>query len=363
MRYQPRSCPRPDCPAAPERREAPFLYQRKGFYRRLCDGRLVQRFRCLVCRRGFSLQTLRLDYRLHKPRLSAVLFAHLVSKVTHRQSARLLGCSRKTVLARLELLGRHARELHERLLEQAPPGLFGARAFQLDELETFEGSRRLSPLTVPVLIERSSLFVLHAQTAPLPARGGLRPKDRERKRERERVHGKRTSGSREAVSRCLEVLERQLGPETRARLETDLKASYASLAKRLFAERVVHLRSSSKLARTRSNPLFAINHTLAMLRDGLSRLVRRTWAGAKRRSALERHLWIWIVWRNYVRGITNKAPRTSPAMALGVLAHKLSVRDVLGLQARFRARAGAANGASFRVGSGRWISPPRTGTA
>ena len=66
--------------------------------------------------------------------------------------------------------------------------------------------------------------------------------------------------------------------------------------------------------RDRANPLFAINHTLAMLRDGVSRLVRRSWAASKRSRKLQLHLWIWACWRNYVRGITNRAPRVTPAM-------------------------------------------------
>jgi hypothetical protein len=79
-----------------------------------------------------------------------------------------------------------------------------------------------------------------------------------------------------------------------------------------------HERHSSKAERNYFNPLFPINHTFAMARDGLSRLVRRNWAAAKLRERLERHLWIWIAYRNYVRGITNDAPRVTPAMALGI---------------------------------------------
>ena len=78
------------------------------------------------------------------------------------------------------------------------------------------------------------------------------------------------------------------------------------------------VRYSSRAKRDRGNPLFPINHTLAMLRDGVSRLVRRSWAASKRRSKLELHLWIWACWRNYVRGITNKARHVTPAMAAGL---------------------------------------------
>ena len=55
-----------------------------------------------------------------------------------------------------------------------------------------------------------------------------------------------------------------------------------------------------------------------MLRDGVSRLVRRSWAASKLKERLEQHLWIWIVWRNYVRAITNRAPQLTAGIALGL---------------------------------------------
>jgi hypothetical protein len=101
-------------------------------------------------------------------------------------------------------------------------------------------------------------------------------------------------------------------------VQTDRKASYATRLLRLFGERLRHERHSSRAPRTYGTPLFPINHTLATMRDAVSRLVRRSWAASKLRSRLEMHLWIWIAYRNYVRGITNRARRTTPAMALGI---------------------------------------------
>jgi hypothetical protein len=65
-----------------------------------------------------------------------------------------------------------------------------------------------------------------------------------------------------------------------------------------------------------------------MMRDGISRLVRRTWAASKLRQRLERHAWIWAVWRNYVRGVTNRDPDTSPAMALGIEGKRWRMTDI-----------------------------------
>lgn len=315
MLFLPRHCPRPDCPSLTSRH---FRWRRKGRFTRLCDGRSVPRFLCLECRHTFSSQTFRLDYRLRKPKLHLALFKDFISKCTLRQSARTLGCTRRTVAHRLALLGRHCRDFHAATLERARTSGGIGGTFQLDELETFEHSRRLKPVTLPVLIERKSYFILHAACATLPARGGLSPVWRKKKAALELCEGKRRSGSLLAVRESFARLARVHPSAGPVAVETDRKATYKTSLERLFGDRLRHARHSSKSARNYSNPLFPINHTLAMMRDGLSRLVRRTWAAAKLRDRLELHLWIWVAYRNYVRGITNRAPRTTPAMALGV---------------------------------------------
>jgi hypothetical protein len=66
-----------------------------------------------------------------------------------------------------------------------------------------------------------------------------------------------------------------------------------------------------------------------MMRDGLSRLVRRNWAYSKCRHKLKRHLWIWVTWRNYVRQITNRDRWNSPASVLGIELRRLELHELL----------------------------------
>jgi hypothetical protein len=273
-------------------------------------------------------QTFRVDYRLKKPKLNLSLFGPLISKVTHRQAARVLGCSRRTVAHRLALLGDHCRRFHRWRLAQAAGKLGSSKVFQLDELETFEQSRRLAPVTMPVLIERSSYFILDLKTAPLPCRGGLSKCDRLRREEREGLLGRRRSGSRGAVEHCVDTMASMMAPSALVRVQTDRKLTYLSILRQRIGSRLIHQRYSSKEKRDYRNRLFPINHTLAMMRDGISRLVRRSWAASKLRERLERHAWIWVAWRNYVRGITNKAPRVTPAMAMGLEAKKWTVAEI-----------------------------------
>ena len=110
MTFEPAFCPcsSPECAGAPG-----FQYQRRGTFTRACDGRQVQRFQCKRCKRTFSSQTFRVDYRTRTPHLDGLIFRDLVSKVTQRQITRNRECDRKTVARRNETFGEHCRLFHE----------------------------------------------------------------------------------------------------------------------------------------------------------------------------------------------------------------------------------------------------------
>lgn len=333
--FAPHRCPNEHCPSnatnAPssDNSTPSFAFHRKGSFDRACDLRVVQRFKCLLCRRGFSSQTFRLDYRYHRPRLHLALFPRLVSKGSLRQAARELSCHRDSLLLRLGRVGPHSSWLTQAFLERHKrlgPGLQGT--FQLDELETFECDRRLRPVTLPVLIHARSRFVVHAQSAALPARGGLRPCDQARLEAAEKRFGKRTSGSREAVTACFELLRSKRAKGTSLVLWTDQKHSYPSILKAVLKERFQHRTVHSKEPRGMKNPLFPINHTLAMLRDGMGRLVRRNWGHSKLRRNLDWHVWVWALYRNFVREWKNTKRATSAGIELGIVKRKLEIDEL-----------------------------------
>jgi len=288
----------------------------------------VQRFRCLHCRRFFSSQSFRLDYRLRLPTLHLELFHLFIAKVTLRQAARNTGHARGTIEHRLRLLGDHCRVFQRLRLERLRGRL---RAdFLLDELETFEQNRLEKPLTVPVAVDRTSYFVLGTAVGTLPARPSARSR-----REAElglrswRRADRRQSESKKVVAAVFSGIAELVDPRGSIGITTDRKPSYRRLVREIFVGRATHIRISSRAPRIVENPLFPINHCLAMLRDGLSRLVRQTWAHAKLAERLERHLWIWICYRNYVRWRTNKTPGVTAAMALGVEEKPWCVEELL----------------------------------
>lgn len=313
MEFRPKHCPNPQCSAFTP--GARFRWRRRGHYRRACDGRAVQRFQCRECSKGFSAQTFRVDYRLKLSHLHFDVFDLLVSKVTLRQSARVLGTTRHTVEHRQLLLGRHARDFQFQQIARAPKPL-PSSVYLLDELETFETSKRLRPVTVPMLVERESGFVVDLHAGAMPARGNLKPRERLRKQQLDALCGVRRSESNAVVRACLATLAKHVHPTQSFVVITDSKCTYPLLIRETLPERAVHVRVPSKTRKSIHHPLFKLHVNQAMHRDGSARLVRRSWAHSKLRERLEIANWIWVAWRNWIRPRTNRRRGESAASAI-----------------------------------------------
>lgn len=323
--FQPPRCPHRDC--SQHRAPEPRFFVKKGHYRALCRSHPVPRFRCRGCKRGFSRQTFRQDYRDHRPSLNVPLFLSLASGIGLRQSARNLGLSLSATEQKARKLARHLRRLNLNLRGPLPEG----SVFQLDELETFEDRRNTRPLSVPVLIERDSRFIVWAEAAPIRPRGKMTPARERAIAADERRFGPRKDLSRRALKRTLARGAALAVKLSKVVLMSDEKSSYPVLARLAFgAKRLVHSQTSSELARCTWNPLFPINHTEAMARDLMGRLRRESWLVSKKRRFLDLGLQLWAAYRNYVRKRFNRdEEEESPAQLLGFEKRRLSPREVL----------------------------------
>ena len=320
--FIPIRCPNIDCRA--HRDPVRGFFVREGFYHPLCRSHAVPRFRCRLCGRGFSRQTFRADRRQKKPAINAACLDLMVSCVGMRQAARVLRVARRTVERRFAWLAQHAADFQANRLAAAR--LRGP--FQLDELESFE-SNRYQPVTVPVLIERRSLFIVASAVGLLRRMGRLTPQQRLRRAAHEARHGRRPSESPQAVRAVLKTLRAVSPPAASIVLESDEKPLYGRIGRDLLGRRFFWRPHSASARRDRRNPLFPINHTNARLRHFLARLRRRTWCVTKKKTWLQAHLHIAALWSNFCRGITNRT-ETTPAQALGLAPRRYRSEEVLG---------------------------------
>ncbi len=322
--FTPPRCPYRHC--SQHHRPSPRFFRRHGSYHPGCRPRPVPRFRCKACSRTFSRQTFRADFRDHRPDLNQRLFELLASGVGLRQSARILKLSLRCTELKYRKIARHLRRLNVNLQGKLDTENV---SFQLDELETYEGQRNTRPLSVPVLIETRSRFIVWAESASIRPRGRMTLKRRKAIAAAEQRHGVRKDLSRRALKRTL-VRGASLIPEdAQVVLHTDEKSSYPGIAGAAFGvDRLVHHQTNSKLSRGTWNPLFPINHTEAMARDLMGRLRRESWLVSKKRRYLDLGLQLFAAFRNFVRRRFNH-DQESPAQMLGLLPRRLTMGEAL----------------------------------
>ena len=266
---------------------------RHGVFYRADDAQSIQRYRCRDCGKCHSSATHAPTWRQKRRRINCLIELDLASGVSQRRCAMRVGCDRKTVARKLDFLAEQARgKLAHWLAEHGP-----FEAAQGDELVTFEHSR-LKPLAAMILVSAPHRCIIGFGVAQIPASGQIATKSREK-------YGKRPDQSAAMRRQVLTDSAAYLSTETLL-IETDEKKPYV----REIATRLPHaehrryrsvrgaLTGQGELKRTGYDPLFAINHTLAMLRDNIKCLARRTWCTIKRADRLEALLAIYAHFHN-----------------------------------------------------------------
>jgi transposase-like protein len=323
--FSPPRCPFPPCPAHRDPSAfADCFWVRNGTYLANCRRYPQPRFKCRQCGKGFSRQTFRADYHDKKPHLNGRVFKLLASGMGLRQSARILGLSRRSLELKARKISRHLGRLNRNLIGRFPEG---AR-FMLDEMETFEGTRAVLPVTVPVLIEAKSMFVVATDVAPIKPSGRMTKERRRAIQEAEERLGKRQDRSKYALGRVFRQLKVRCGTQTSIHFCSDKKHLYATLLRRYFGDDATHTRISSKEPRNRLNPLKHINLTNAMARDLNGRLRRESWLVSKERRYLRLQLHIFAAYRNFVRRRINRE-QPSPAEILGFVPRRVEFEELL----------------------------------
>ncbi len=319
--WTPPFCPNPAC-RFHRHDKALWRFVRNGFYGRLASPRRIQRLRCVTCRRQFSTQTFHPTYWLKRPELQVPIFHRLVACSGYRQIARESQISPQTVLTHGARLGRHCMLFHETLRPQRT--LEGPAV--LDSFESFEYSQ-YHPTGFHLFAGQKSHF-LHGFTDSEKRRSGRMTRAQKRKRARleERYGRPDPRSSEKEVAALLGVV----APHPQAlELHTDEHPDYPRAFRRVRHLRVEHRTISSRAARNPQNPLFPVNLLDLLIRHSGANHKRETIAFSKRRQSAIERLWVFTVWRNYVKSLSERRQGETPAMKEGVTDRKLTVEEVL----------------------------------
>lgn len=326
-RFTPRFCPHRDCTAHQADSRDRFAFKHAGSYAR-ADGRRVPRYHCRSCGRTFSKQTFSVSYFAKRPELIEPVAAALVNGAAHRQTARSLGCAPSTVTRLVAKLGRHALLLQVLLLIHL---LHHDEETVLDHAEAFEGSQD-DPFAVATLVGRDSWFTYGLEGCT-HARTGRRSPAQEARRHL-RPHRDPQGGYQGSAARLM-ALKARFGPRDRpVRIVCDDKADYARAARSPGLRGRVRLRvfpnpergprgsPRSPTARERDEAMFPNDLLHALVRHSLAHHHRETIAFPRRANAGMERLFLFVVWRNLVKGVSERKPDpTTPAMRLGITGH------------------------------------------
>lgn len=218
----------------------------------------------------------------------------LVSGVSQRRIAFLFSTTRVTVARKLKHMARISRSELTQFWSNKNP----IYEVQFDELETFEHTK-LKPLSVVLMVEKHTRYILGFRVAKMPAKGYLAKMARKKYGYRLDERGI----EREKFFRSIKEYV-----QDRAIIESDKNPHYPPLVRRYFPKSV-HLTTEGRrgcvtgqgeLKRVIFDPLFSLNHTCAMLRANINRLFRKTWCTTKKVECLIDHLSLYVNFHNQV---------------------------------------------------------------
>lgn len=271
------------------------MIRKYGRFYRKSDSKWISRYQCKRCSKHFSSASFSPCYQQNKRRLNHLVHKDLASNVSQRRIAKKFGISRVTVKRKQTFLAQQARLNHAQWLCENKGSFVN---IQFDDLETFEHSK-CKPLSATVVVEKGTRKILGFSVAQIPAKGHLAKISRKK-------YGLRPDFSRKKRRELFNYLKEYINPY--AEFETDqhtdyeqvLKQHFPLAAHKTYKSKKSSIRGQGELKKTKHDPIFSINHTLAMLRANVNRLIRQTWCTTKKASALEDHLWVYVDYHNQV---------------------------------------------------------------
>jgi IS1 family transposase len=213
--------------------------------------------------------------------------------MSQRATALILGVKQKAIAIRLKRFAMVARKHITKTREQED---FNEVFF--DEMETFEHTK-CKPVTIPLAVNPANRKILALGVGSIPAKGHLVEIAMKK-------YGPRQCQRKEKLSEMLSSIASI--SDKKIKFTTDESPFYPKLIKEIFPDATHEsfkgrrgcVVGQGELKAGGHDPLFALNHTCAMLRDNVKRLARRTWCTTKKIYMLENILYIYAMFHNLV---------------------------------------------------------------
>jgi transposase-like protein len=264
-----------------------------GFFYRSSDSRKIQRFKCKSCKTKFSNATFSDTRYQKKRRVNNLVFKLISSGVSMRRIGKILNLHQDTVSKKVIFLAERSRRKQKGVLEKLHQKV---SHLQIDDLITIEHTK-LKPVSISVAVDASSRVILGAEVSQIAAFGHLSEISK-------RKYGQRKSELKQGLTRLFENVSNCIQKDSL--VESDEHKMYPTFINKYLKDPEHKQYKGGKgfvagqgeLKKLAHDPLFIINHTLAMLRANINRKIRKTWCTTKRMDMLKNHLDIFIWYYN-----------------------------------------------------------------
>tara|TARA_Y100000768_G_scaffold388996_1_gene389907 strand:- start:10434 stop:11210 length:777 start_codon:yes stop_codon:yes gene_type:complete len=250
----------------------------------------------MACSKQFSTSTGTLEFGQKKRRVNYLLMKLFAAKVSQRRAAKIAGVNKVTVQRKFDYWSKKAAIKNKRFREKLSASK--ARHIQFDDLITKEKTK-LKPLSITVVCDADRRYILYASPCQISSFGHLSELSKKK-------YGPRKSFYNENLEHVFQTIKSTIA--STALIESDEHKNYKPMVNQYFplstylqykSERGC-IAGQGELKKAIYDPLYGINHTLAMLRDGISTLVRRTWCTTQDPVRLKGHLEIFTYYYNQI---------------------------------------------------------------
>ncbi|WP_413584970.1 transposase [Bdellovibrio sp. HCB274] len=282
----------PYCHHQRDPKNAARTIRKIGTYYRKSDGQHLKRFWCFRCGKSFSAATTSSSKGQKKRHLNTPIKDLLNGLMSQREIARVLKINRKTVVRKFRFSASTAKQE----LRSWNQKFQKCTEVEFDDLETFEHTK-CKPLSVTLMVEYKTRRILGFEVAQMPAKGHIAHYSRKK-------YGPRADHRPIARNKLFQEMTELV--HSNARIRSDSNPSYPAVVKRFFPnskhEMVLGGRGAvvgqGELKKLHWDPIFSLNHTFAMLRANINRLIRKTWCTTKRPSELAGHIALYALAHN-----------------------------------------------------------------
>lgn len=265
-----------------------------GSYVRKSDAQEIQRYRCAQCKRSFSSATFHPCYRQKKRHKNNEILKLLSASVSQRRIAILLNLNKKTVHRKflfLALICALKNLKYLNTLKNNP-----LTEVYMDEMED-KVHTKCKPVSIAVMVSENREILGHFVSPIMPKNKNLYKICLEKY-----PHWKDQSkkGFGELLKKAQGVLLEKVKIHTDDKLmyKREIKLNYPHSIHIAEKSRRAVIAGLGELKEGGYDPLFPLNHTCAMIRANVNRLVRRTWCTTKKLENLSKHIEIYTYFHN-----------------------------------------------------------------